>query len=51
MAEMPYLPVAPAIAAAVYEATQVWIDAIPMTPDRVHAELQNRQQRRPNGRL
>lgn len=35
MAEMPLLPVAPAIAAAVYNATGVWIDEIPMTPDRV----------------
>jgi CO/xanthine dehydrogenase Mo-binding subunit len=35
MAEMPFLPLAPAIAAAVHDATGVWIDAIPMTPDRV----------------
>jgi len=35
MAEMPFMPLAPAIAAAVYDATGVWIHSIPMTPDRV----------------
>jgi CO/xanthine dehydrogenase Mo-binding subunit len=35
MAEMPYLPLAPAIIAAVHDATGVWIDDIPLTPDRV----------------
>lgn len=35
MAEMPLLPLAPAIAAAVHDATGVWIDEIPMTPDKV----------------
>jgi CO/xanthine dehydrogenase Mo-binding subunit len=35
MAEMPMLPFAPALAAAVHDATGVWIDAIPMTPERV----------------
>jgi CO/xanthine dehydrogenase Mo-binding subunit len=39
MAEMPYLPFAPALAAAVYDAIGVWIDAIPMTPDRVLSHL------------
>ncbi|MBA3871667.1 MAG: xanthine dehydrogenase family protein [Anaerolineae bacterium] len=39
MAEMPFLPLAPAIAAAVHEATGVWVDAIPMTPERVVAAL------------
>lgn len=39
MAEMPFLPLAPAIAAAVHDATGVWIDSIPMTPDRVVAAL------------
>lgn len=33
--EMALLPAAPAIAAAVYNATGVWINDIPMTPDRV----------------
>ena len=35
MAEMPFLTVAPAISAAVYDATGVWIDDLPLTPDRV----------------
>jgi CO/xanthine dehydrogenase Mo-binding subunit len=39
MAEMPFLPLAPAIAAAVHDATGVWLDSLPMTPDRVVAAL------------
>ncbi len=39
MAEMPLLTLAPAIAAAVYDATGVWLDVLPMTPDRVVAAL------------
>lgn len=39
MAEMPLLPLAPAIAAAVADATSVWIDSIPLTPDKVVAAL------------
>ncbi len=35
MAEMPFLTIAPAICAAVQDATGVWIDSIPLTPDRV----------------
>lgn len=35
MAEMPFLPLAPAILAAVHDATGVWFDAIPLIPDRV----------------
>ena len=32
MAEMPFLPLAPAISAAVYDATGVWVDEIPIRP-------------------
>lgn len=39
MAEMPFLGIAPAVAAAVYDAVGVWIDSIPMTPDRVFEHL------------
>jgi CO/xanthine dehydrogenase Mo-binding subunit len=39
MAEMPFLTIAPAVAAAVYDATGVWIDEIPMTPDVVVKHL------------
>jgi len=35
VAEMPYLGIAPAICAALHEATGVWMDAIPLTPERV----------------
>lgn len=35
MSEMPYLPLTPAIAAAIHQATGVWIDEFPYTPDRV----------------
>ena len=34
VAEMPLLCVAPAIAAAVYDATGVWLDDLPITPER-----------------
>jgi CO/xanthine dehydrogenase Mo-binding subunit len=39
MAEMPFIPLAPAIAAAVHDATGVWLDDLPMIPDRVAAVL------------
>jgi len=35
MGEMPYIPVAPAITAAVHDATGVWFDDFPLTPERV----------------
>jgi CO/xanthine dehydrogenase Mo-binding subunit len=35
MAEMPFLPLAPAIAAAVRMATGIWMDEFPLTPERV----------------
>jgi CO/xanthine dehydrogenase Mo-binding subunit len=43
MAEMPYLPLAPAIIAAVHDATGVWIDDIPLTPDKVLAALRSHE--------
>ncbi len=39
MAEMPFLPYAPAVAAALHDATGVWFDAIPLTPARVRDGL------------
>lgn len=33
--ELPYLPVAPAIAAAIHDATGVWINEFPFTPERI----------------
>lgn len=35
MAEMPLIPLAPAIVAAVHDATGVWLNDQPLTPDRV----------------
>src|SRR5574341_1117953 len=35
MAEMPYLPFAPALTAAVHDAVGIWFDEIPLTPERV----------------
>lgn len=37
--ELPYLPVAPAIAAAIHDATGVWIDKFPFTPEHVLRSL------------
>lgn len=39
MAEMPFLPLAPAIAAAVHDATGVWFDEIPLLPYKVVEKL------------
>jgi CO/xanthine dehydrogenase Mo-binding subunit len=33
--ELPFLPLAPALAAAVHDATGVWFDEFPLTPERV----------------
>lgn len=41
MAEMPLLPLAPAIAAAIYNATGVWMDELPITPDKVVRALRS----------
>ena len=35
MAEMPMLPLLPAIAAAIHDATGVWLNSQPFTPDKV----------------
>ena len=42
MAEMPYLPLAPAIAMALHDALGVWIDEFPYTPERVLKALKSR---------
>ncbi len=39
MAEMPLLTVAPALIAAIYDATGVWINDLPATPERVRRAL------------
>jgi CO/xanthine dehydrogenase Mo-binding subunit len=35
MAEMPFIPYAPAVIAAVHDATGIWFDTFPLTPSRV----------------
>jgi CO/xanthine dehydrogenase Mo-binding subunit len=35
MGEMPYIPLTPAITAAIHDATGVWFDDFPLTPERV----------------
>lgn len=35
MAEMPFIPVAPAVVAALHNATGVWFDDFPLTPERI----------------
>jgi CO/xanthine dehydrogenase Mo-binding subunit len=42
MAEMPYIPFAPAISAAIHDATGVWMNDIPFIPDKVVAALRER---------
>jgi CO/xanthine dehydrogenase Mo-binding subunit len=42
MSEMPLVPLAPAIAAAIHDATGVWLTAQPMTPERVLTALVKR---------
>ena len=41
VAEMPLVPLTPAIAAAIYDATGAWLTDQPMTPERVLAALQS----------
>lgn len=45
MAEMPLIPTAPAIGAAIYAALGVWIDELPYTPERVWRALRARPTR------
>ena len=42
MAEMPFLPLAPAIAAAIYDAAGIWIDSQPFTAQKVLQALRQR---------
>ena len=39
LGELPFLPVAPAIGAAIHDATGVWVDEFPFTPERVLGAL------------
>jgi CO/xanthine dehydrogenase Mo-binding subunit len=39
MAEMPFIPFAPAIASALHDATGIWFDDLPLVPDRLVARF------------
>lgn len=41
MGEMPYLPFAPALIAAVHDATGVWFDEFPLTPEKIYFGIKN----------
>ncbi len=43
LGEIPFLPLVPAICAAIHDATAVWIDEFPFTPERVFSALQKRK--------
>jgi len=43
VAEMPLLPTAPAIMAAIHQATGVWIDTLPATAERVWSRLNEKE--------
>jgi CO/xanthine dehydrogenase Mo-binding subunit len=43
MAEMPYLPFAPAVCAAVHDAIGIWFDEFPLTPDRVLKAIKHKK--------
>ncbi len=43
MGEMPFLPLPPAIIAAVHQATGIWFNEIPLTPERVWRALRSRR--------
>ena len=42
--EPPFLPLAPAILAAIHDATGIWMDEIPVTPERMWHALQNQRE-------
>jgi CO/xanthine dehydrogenase Mo-binding subunit len=43
MAEMPFIPLTPAVVAAVHDALGIWFDEFPLTPERVLWEIQAAQ--------
>lgn len=47
--ELPFLPLAPAILAAIHDATGIWMDEMPVTPERMWLALQNKQERSKHG--
>ena len=43
MGEMPLIPLAPALVAAIHDATGVWFDELPLTPERVLQGLKSKE--------
>jgi CO/xanthine dehydrogenase Mo-binding subunit len=43
MGEMPLIPLAPALVAAIHDATGVWFDELPLTPERVLRGLKSKE--------
>jgi CO/xanthine dehydrogenase Mo-binding subunit len=43
MAEMPFMPLAPAVVAALHDATGVWFDEIPLLPWKVVEKLRSKE--------
>jgi CO/xanthine dehydrogenase Mo-binding subunit len=48
--ELPFIPLAPALAAAVHDATGVWFDEFPLTPERVFKGLRDAELRMTSAR-
>ena len=44
LGELPFLPLAPALLAAIHDATGVWLDDLPATPEKVFKALRGRSQ-------
>lgn len=44
--EPPFLPLAPAILAAIHDATGIWMDEIPVTPERMWLALKNHEEQK-----
>lgn len=45
MSEMPLVPFAPAVAAAIYDATGAWVNDLPMTPERILRAIDGARER------
>lgn len=45
VAEMPLVPFAPAVAAAIFDATGAWVNELPMTPERVLCAIEETRRR------
>lgn len=44
MGEMPIIPLAPALTGAIFDATGIWLDRLPLTAETVHGEIKASQE-------